>query len=358
MALVAAGAQVLARMKSDPVTELSSRIEKLEQLENAQLSAKADVAKARFTEVREEKEAQLSNKAAEAYARIYGAPKYDDNFGYISREKRQKLAKEGKALPDGSYPITNLDSLKDSIQAYGRSKPGKRAAVRRHIKKMARKFDRPDLIPENWKSLSMVDEEVSDLRSRLAELSAALGDDMGKTLAVETQEQGKYTPDTQPRDEKGKFRVVLARIKQDLGDAGLQDVVQKVSEAEELNEVGNYQDAAKAANDVIGIVDRLDAGALNPQAIENVRSSAKALGEVIANLPLPFGSDTEKVRYSDLPPALKNLMDDMLSRVTEKIGAKDAEEATVGLRSFMSGGDYYTQQEISSELSKLLRLLT
>ena len=358
MALVAAGAQVLARMKSDPVTELSSRIEKLEQLENAQLSAKADVAKARFTEVRDEKEAQLSIKAAEAYARIYGAPRYEDNFGYISREKRQKLAKEGKALPDGSFPITNLDSLKDSIQAYGRAKPGNRAAVRRHISKMARKFDRPDLIPENWKSLSMVDEEVDDLRARLAQFSAKLGDDLGKALAVETQEQGKYTPDTQPRDDKGKFRTVLARIKQDLGDAGLQDVVQKVAEAEQLNEVGNYQDAAKAAQDVIGIVDRLDAGALNPQAIENVRSSAKALGEVIANLPLPFGSETEKVRYSDLPPALKNLMDDMLSRVTDKIGAKDAEEATVGLRSFMSGGDYYTQQEISSELSKLLRLLT
>jgi len=223
---------------------------------------------------------------------------------------------------------------------------------------MARKFDRPDLIPENWKSLSMVDEEVDDLRARLAEFSAKLGDDMGKTLAVEVQDQGKYTPETQPRDEKGKFRTVLARIKQDLGDAGLQDVVEKVAEAEQLNEVGNYQDAAKAAQDVIGIVDRLDAGALNPQAIENVRSSAKALGEVIANLPLPFGSETEKVRYSDLPPALKNLMDDMLSRVTEKIGAKDAEEATVGLRSFMSGGDYFTQQEISSELSKLLRLLT
>ena len=358
MALVAAGAQVLARMKSDPVTELSSRIEKLEQLENAQLSAKADIAKARFNEVRDEKEAQLSIKAAEAYARIYGAPRYEDNFGYISREKRQKLAKEGKALPDGSFPITNLDSLKDSIQAYGRAKPGNRAAVRRHIQKMARKFDRPDLIPENWKSLSMVDEEVDDLRARLAEFSAKLGDDMGKTLAVEAQEQGKYTPDTQPRDEKGKFRVVLARIKQDLGDAGLQDVVAKVSEAEALNEVGNYEDAAKAAGDVIGLVDRIDAGSLNPDALENVRSSARALGEVIANLPLPFGSETEKVRYSDLPPALKNLMDDMLSRVTEKIGAKDAEEATVGLRSFMSGGDYFTQQEISSELSKLLRLLT
>ena len=358
MALVAAGAQVLARMKSDPVAELSSRIEKLEQLENAQLSTKADAAKAKFDVVRDEKEVQLSIKAAEAYARIYGASRYDDEFATVSRAKRMQLAKEGRALPDGSFPISNVEDVKNAVQAYGRAKAGHKAAVRRHIQKMAKKLDRLDLIPENWKSLSTVDEDVEDLRSRLAEFSAKLGDDMGKTLAVEVQDQGKYTPETQPRDEKGKFRTVLARIKQDLGDAGLQDVVEKVAEAEQLNEVGNYQDAAKAAQDVIGIVDRLDAGALNPQALENVRSSARALGEVIANLPLPFGSETEKVRYSDLPPALKNLMDDMLSRVTDKIGAKDAEEATVGLRSFMSGGDYFTQQEISSELSKLLRLLT
>ncbi len=358
MALVAAGAQVLARMKSDPVAELSSRIEKLEQLENTQLSAKADVAKAKFDLVREERLAQLSAVADAAYERIHGEPRYDDNFGYISREKRQKLAKEGKALPDGSYPITNLDSLKDSIQAYGRSKPGKRAAVRRHIMKMARKFDRPDLIPENWKSLSTVDEDVEDLRLRLAEFSAKLGDDMGKTLAVEAEEQGKYNPDTQPRDAKGKFRQVLARIKQDAGVSGLQNVIEKIEEAENLDDAGNYVEATKSAGDVISIVDRIDEGALNPDALENIRSSAKALGEVIANLPLPFGSDTEKVRYSDLPPALQNLIKEMMSRVEEKIGADDTEEATTGLRSFMSGGDYFTQQEISSELSKLLRLLT
>jgi len=356
--LVAAGAQVLARMKSDPVAELSSRIEKLEQLENAQLSTKAGAAKAKFDVVRDEKEAQLSIKAAEAYARIYGAPRYADEFATVSRAKRMKLAKEGRALPDGSFPISNVEDVKNAVQAYGRAKAGHKAAVRRHITKMAKKFDRPDLVPDEWKSLSTVDEDVEDLRSRLAEFSAKLGDDMGKTLAVEVQDQGKYTPETQPRDEKGKFRTVLARIKQDLGAAGLQEVVQKVSKAEKLNEVGNYQDAAKAAQEVISIVDRLDSGALNKNALENIRSSAKALGTVIANLPLPFGSDTEKVRYSDLPPALKNLMDDMMARVVDKIGAKDAEQATVGLRSFISGGDFYTQQEISSELSKLLRLLT
>jgi hypothetical protein len=181
---------------------------------------------------------------------------------------------------------------------------------------------------------------------------------MGKTLAVEAEEQGKYNPDTQPRDAKGKFRQVLARIKQDAGVSGLQNVIEKIEEAENLDDAGDYAQATKSAGDVISIVDRIDEGALNPDALENIRSSAKALGEVIANLPLPFGSDTEKVRYSDLPPALQNLIKEMMSRVEEKIGADDTEEATTGLRSFMSGGDYFTQQEISSELSKLLRLLT
>jgi hypothetical protein len=207
----------------------------------------------------------------------------------------------------------------------------------------------------------LIEEDLADIRTRLADFSSKIentGDDLGKALAVEVQDQGKYTPETQPRDEKGKFRQVLARIKQDLGDSGSEEAIKKIEEVEGLDDAGNYMEAARAAGDLISIVDRIDTGALDSTSLENVRSSARALGEVIANLPLPFGSDTEKVRYSDLPPALKNLMDDMLSRVTEKIGAKDAEEATVGLRSFMSGGDYYTQQEISSELSKLLRLLT
>ena len=360
MALVAAGAQVLARMKSDPVAELSSRIEKLEQLENAQLSVKVNAAKSRFEEVREEQAAQLSAQADDLYFRIHGEPRYDDQFGYISREKRQKLAQEGKALPDGSFPITNIDSLKDSIQAYGRSKPGKRAAVRRHIMKMARKLDSSDLIPEEWKSLSsaIAEEDLNDLRIRVTEFSTKVDGDLGKALAVDSENKGIYTPGNQPRDEKGKFRDVLARIKSNLGTSGSQGVMDKLEEAESLDNAGNYVEAAKAGTELISIIDRLDAGSLNKDALENIRSSSRELGKVIANLPFDFGSDTEKVRYSDLPPALKSLLDNMLSRVEDKIGKKDAQEATSGLRSFMSGGDYYTQQEISSELSKLLRLLT
>ncbi len=363
MALVAAGAGVLARMKSDPVAELSARVHKLEQLEDAELSTKAEAAREKFNAVREEKAAQLSAIADAAYNRIHGEPKYDDEFGYISREKRQALAKKGYALPDGSYPITNIDSLKDSIQAYGRSKPGKRAAVRRHIMKRARSLKRADLIPDKWRkaSASLIDEDIADLRTKLAEFSSKIentGEDLGKALAVEVQDQGKYTPETQPRDAKGKFRTVLARIKSDLGDSGSEEAINKIEEVENLDDAGNYLEAVRSAGDLISIVDRIDTGALDSKSIENVRSSARALGEVIANLPLPFGSDTEKVRYSDLPPALKGLIDDMVLRVEDKIGKKDADEATVDLKSFMSGGDYYSQAEISSQMSKLLRLLT
>jgi hypothetical protein len=65
-----------------------------------------------------------------------------------------------------------------------------------------------------------------------------------------------------------------------------------------------------------------------------------------------------KLKYSELPPALRELVKNMIDRVVDKIGAEDATEAIAGLESFMSGGDLFTQSEVSSEMSKLLRLLT
>ena len=37
-------------------------------------------------------------------------------------EERRKLAEQGKALPDGSFPIRNREDLQDAIQSYGRAK--------------------------------------------------------------------------------------------------------------------------------------------------------------------------------------------------------------------------------------------
>jgi HK97 family phage prohead protease len=68
----------------------------------------------------------------------------------FSQAERDRYAKSGIALPDGSYPIPDVAALKDAIAAYGRA--GSKAAARAHIIKRARALGRSDLIPENWRS--------------------------------------------------------------------------------------------------------------------------------------------------------------------------------------------------------------
>ena len=295
--------------------------------------------------------------------------------GGPSEEVRMKLAETGEALKDGSYPIRNVSELKKAIKAYGRSKPGDRAKVRKHISKRARALKHPELIPDEWKSLSVSGMELSiavaDLRSRVGvrTLTAAgemesdateeaSGDANPKAPTLSKPEQGKFTAKTQPRDAQGKFRLVLARLKQDLGEASLGDVVERVAEVENLDNAGNYAEAAQGARDVIDTVNRIDTKALDDKALSSVRLGATALAKAIANLPLPFQNQSQKIRFSDVPPSLATLMEDMIAKVEQKIGKEDAAEATTKLKSFMSGADVFSQGEISSEMNKLLRLLT
>jgi hypothetical protein len=171
-------------------------------------------------------------------------------------------------------------------------------------------------------------------------------------------EGGKFTPDTQPRDAAGRFRTVLARLKIDLGAVGSDRALEKITEVENLDFTGNYGEAAKAAGDLIDIIDRLDTKALNPDSISNVRESSRELGKTIANLPFAFGEDAKKIRFSDVPPALRDLIEDMITRVEAKIGPEDAAIATKEIKSFMSGQEFYSQSDISSQMAMLLRLLT
>jgi hypothetical protein len=178
-ALIAAGAMSLAKMKSDPIRELNSRLDELEKKTGVsstatELAQMAQSARERMNEFRGEKAADLSAKAVELASRMRSSIPYDE-LGYISKSTREKLAKQGRALPDGSYPIRNVEELKDAIQAYGRSKPGKRAAVRRHIMKRARALGKADLIPEKWKSTGLIDDDaVESLKARVASASAKI----------------------------------------------------------------------------------------------------------------------------------------------------------------------------------------
>lgn len=68
----------------------------------------------------------------------------------FSDDERAQLAAEGKALPDGSYPIPDEDALRRAIESYGRESPDKRPAVRRLIVRRAIELGRTDLIPASW----------------------------------------------------------------------------------------------------------------------------------------------------------------------------------------------------------------
>ncbi len=219
------------------------------------------------------------------------------------------------------------------------------------------------------KLVEKVDPSIKDEAEKEAEKLEAEEKELEKiedgAPSVDTKEQEydkegrrRYTAKTQPRDAQGKFRLVLARIKQNLGTSGNQDVIEKIEQAENLDNAGDYAGAVEASSDLISTVDRLDSGALNAKSVENVRLATSDLGKVISNLPLPFDNQAQKVRYSDLPAALKTLTKKLISRVEEKIGAEDAEIATKELREFMSGADFYSQAEISAQLNRMLRLLT
>lgn len=65
-----------------------------------------------------------------------------------SDETRAEMAKEGSALPDGSYPIKDESDLKNAIQAFGRAKD--KSAAKAHITKRAKALGLSELIPVNW----------------------------------------------------------------------------------------------------------------------------------------------------------------------------------------------------------------
>ncbi len=399
LALVAAGASYLAMIKcSGAACSLNTKAKMLGELASTAPDLKSRVkdAKKRMREANLQSLTASAEKMREKAALTAALAA----MASISQEEREALAKEGKAMPDGAYPIRNVEDLKNAIQAYGRSKASERRAVRKHIMKRARQLNQSKLIPDNWKEMATAelerkaftmrksataaakavvaagpkveeisDEELKKLREAKKEadkqteeeIKAAEEVKANKGKPVERDEDGrpKYISGVnQPRDAKGKYRKVLARLKQDLGVAGLAKALEKVEEAENLDFAGDYAKSAKASSELLDMIDRIDTKALNPKSLENVRLSAAELGKTIANLPLPFGKESSKLRFSDLPVGLKDLIEQMITRVEAKIGKKDADIATQSLRSYMSGADVYSQGEIQSEMSKLLRLLT
>lgn len=66
----------------------------------------------------------------------------------FSADERKSAAKEGAALPDGSFPIKTKGDLANAIKAYGRAKD--KAAAKAHIIKRAKALGASDMLPKDW----------------------------------------------------------------------------------------------------------------------------------------------------------------------------------------------------------------
>ena len=64
----------------------------------------------------------------------------------FSEEERKELAKKGLALPNGSFPIVNVDDLKNAILSFGLAKNKSEAA--KFIAKRAKALNADDLLPD------------------------------------------------------------------------------------------------------------------------------------------------------------------------------------------------------------------
>lgn len=74
------------------------------------------------------------------------------NKTYFSEKEREKLAKEGEAMPNGKYPIRNAQDLKDAIKLVGVSSMPE-SEVKAWIKKRARELNLENELPEDWRDV-------------------------------------------------------------------------------------------------------------------------------------------------------------------------------------------------------------
>ena len=66
----------------------------------------------------------------------------------FSTDERKAAAKEGAALPDGSFPIKTVADLENAVRALGRAKD--KAAAKAHIIKRAKALGATDKLPAGW----------------------------------------------------------------------------------------------------------------------------------------------------------------------------------------------------------------
>ena len=68
----------------------------------------------------------------------------------FTQSQRERLAKKGHALKDGSFPIRNKSDLKNAIKTWGLAKKSNKAKAKKLIKLRAKQLNATELLPSTW----------------------------------------------------------------------------------------------------------------------------------------------------------------------------------------------------------------
>ena len=349
-ALVAAGAQALAELRGPTVEERLADMER-------QFAAQAEIEAATLSAADQQR--LLSAKAAMAKHRITTHLSITEpgisEFRAYSKEKREEYAKKGWAMDGGRYPIRDVGDLRRAIKAYGRSRKEDRPKVRKHIIRRARGLNRADLIPQDWMKAAAVSARMQ--MSHVAPDFEIVEDYIALGLTASLKFRKPWN-ERQPRDETGRWRKVMFRLKSDLkSKTGTKTAIDKIEEAEDAELKGDLKEARKKSEEVLRIIDDLADDTTDEDDQEMLRNGSKSLGEAMARLPLPQGEVATKMRFSDLPLELRDLIEDITDRAAAKMNNDEFEQVVGPLKSYMSGGDYMDSDEIQSHLNRIIRML-
>lgn len=118
----------------------------------------------------------------------------------VSTEERERLAGRGAAMPDGSYPIANVQDLRNAIQSFGRAKNP--TEVKAHIIRRAKALSAESELPDSWKSGGM--------KKQNAVTTSGMGS------GIKNPEQGnRFATPTMPKKKKEKEYMDSKKFEED-----------------------------------------------------------------------------------------------------------------------------------------------
>lgn len=218
-------------------------------------------------------------------------------FRDVSQKERDDLESEGKALPDGSFPIANVEDLKNAIQSIGRAKDPEKA--RAHIKKRAKALGESDLIPDEWSAQTFsgdavaaksvqeivqslpVDPEVVEqlLAADEADLPDAVASVAESIEDPETAEQVTAAAD--------QIRDLLSPPGAMAGESAPEGAKASIPGLPELSEEEAARISAASPEAVPDVLEEIAAEAGEGEKADQLRRAAAAMREAIGNSEAP-----------------------------------------------------------------------